>query len=252
MKHVLSPANLDVLAQYAWARVLLAFDFDGTLAPIVPRRDDARMRVRTRDLLAGLCARYPCAVISGRSEADVEARLNGVGVPHIIGNHGMEPGDSLARFEAEVAAIRPLLMRALAHEPGIDIEDKRFSLALHYRKSRRRMQAQACIRAAVTGLPHPVRAIPGKWVVNLVPANAPNKGDALRALRAQLGLDAAVFVGDDETDEDVFALDEPGRLLTIRVGLSHKSAAAYFVKDQREVDPLLAALVRFRPPEQAT
>ena len=67
MNRILSAANVDVLAQYAWSRVLLAFDFDGTLAPIVPDRDDARMRPRTRALLEEICRRYPCAVISGRS-----------------------------------------------------------------------------------------------------------------------------------------------------------------------------------------
>ena len=46
MKHILSPANVGVLAQLAWSRVLLAFDFDGTLAPIVADRDQAAMRAR--------------------------------------------------------------------------------------------------------------------------------------------------------------------------------------------------------------
>ena len=70
MKHILAPENADVLAQLAWSHVLLAFDFDGTLAPIVEDRDRAAMRERTRGLLVRLCALYPCAVISGRSRGD--------------------------------------------------------------------------------------------------------------------------------------------------------------------------------------
>ncbi|HKU43339.1 MAG TPA: trehalose-phosphatase, partial [Polyangiales bacterium] len=71
MKHVLSRENREVLAQLARTRVLLAFDYDGTLAPIVAQRDRAHMRARTRRLLARVCALYPCAVISGRSRLDV-------------------------------------------------------------------------------------------------------------------------------------------------------------------------------------
>jgi trehalose 6-phosphate phosphatase len=83
-------------------------------------------------------------------------------------------------------------------------------------------------------------------VVNLVPERAPHKGDALLALRAKEGADTALYVGDDITDEDVFELDQPGRLLSIRVGQSKRSAAAYFLRNQREIDVFLDRLVKFR------
>ena len=72
----------------------------------------------------------------------------------------------------------------------------------------------------------PVRLVGGKHVVNLLPAGAPHKGLALERARARLGCDTAIYVGDDETDEDVFALDQPGRLLAIRVGRKPSSSAA--------------------------
>jgi trehalose-6-phosphatase len=53
-------------------------------------------------------------------------------------------------------------------------------------------------------------------------------------------------VGDDETDEDVFALDQPGRLLTVRVGTKRASQASYYVRNQAAVDDLLAVLVSLR------
>jgi trehalose 6-phosphate phosphatase len=75
MKNLLARENAEILAQVAWSRVLLAFDFDGTLAPIVDERDAARMRGETAELFKTLCRLYPCAVITGRAKADVVDRL---------------------------------------------------------------------------------------------------------------------------------------------------------------------------------
>lgn len=53
-------------------------------------------------------------------------------------------------------------------------------------------------------------------------------------------------MGDDETDEDVFALDDPARLVTVRVGAKRRSRAAFYVPDQKSVDTLLATLLELR------
>jgi trehalose 6-phosphate phosphatase len=246
MKHLLSRENREVLAQLAWSRVLVAFDFDGTLAPIVANRHEAQMQTGTRKLFAAMCGLYPCAVISGRSQADVSTRLDPAPVKYVIGNHGLEPGASLEEFEGEITRARSLLEGSLIGIPGLDLEDKRYSLALHYRRSRNKRSTRAAILEAVAALQVPMRVIPGKLVVNVVPARAPNKGDAVVALRNTEAADTALYVGDDVTDEDVFELDQPGRLLTVRVGESRTSAAAYFLRDQREVDRLLANLVSLR------
>ena len=92
-----------------------------------------------------------------------------------------------------------------------------------------------------------MRLIRGKQVVNLLPTDAPHKGIALEGARARFACDTAIYVGDDETDEDVFALDQPGRLLTIRVGQKRKSLASYFVRNQAEIDRLLETLLRETP-----
>lgn len=246
MKRILSESNVEVLAQFAWSNVLLAFDFDGTLAPIVADRDEARMRDSTSSLFERVCRLYPSAVISGRSRDDVLARVNGVPVRYVIGNHGLEPGPHMKAFEAEIAEVRPLLERALVGHQGVDVEDKRFSLAVHYRRSRRKRDARRAIHEAVAALPHRLRSKPGKLVVNVLPERAPHKGDALVHLRAEAGADTAIYVGDDATDEDVFELDQPGRLLSIRVGNSSTSSAAYCLPGQRDVDALLRRLARLR------
>ena len=246
MKYLLAAANVDLLAQLAWSQVLLGFDFDGTLAPIVDHRDEARMRPATRRLLIRACGLYPCAVISGRSRDDVTRRLEGATPQFVVGNHGMEPGATTERFARMVAEAEDFLTAALEGSAGVEFENKRYSLSVHYRKSRRKQETRAAIEQAIARLPLRVRTIPGKSVLNVLPAAAPNKGDALVRLRTEAAADTALFVGDDLTDEDIFALDQPGRLLTIRIGASRQSSAGYFLRSQREIDDLLGWLVECR------
>ncbi|MFT3927368.1 MAG: trehalose-phosphatase [Myxococcales bacterium] len=246
MRYILSRQNREVLAQLAWSNVLLAFDFDGTLSPIVNDPEAAKMRTRTRRLFAALAQRYPCVVISGRGVADVGARLGDANVRAVVGNHGLEPAGDMQRFEQEVRAFLPRLTRALAGLEGVEIEDKRYSVAVHYRRSRSRRTARELIAEAVAVLGDAVRAVPGKCVVNVLPEGAPHKGFALRSLQRELSADVALYVGDDETDEDVFNMEEPGHLLGIRVGKSMRSRASYFLTSQREIDELLGLLVSLR------
>jgi trehalose 6-phosphate phosphatase len=247
MRHLLSRDGRELLAQLASTHVLLAFDFDGTLAPIVSDREGARMRASTARLFARVAAAYPVAVISGRARADVTARLGEAPVRHVVGNHGLEPGGDMKAFERIVARVRPALEASLGGVRGVEVEDKRYSVAIHYRHARGKREARAAIREAVEALPDRMRLVAGKLVVNLVPERAPNKGDALLALREKERADVAIYVGDDVTDEDVFVLDEPGALVSARIGRSVRSAAPYYLRDQREMDTLLEVLARARP-----
>jgi trehalose 6-phosphate phosphatase len=188
---------------------------------------------------------YPCVVISGRAHADVQARLCGAGLAEVIGNHGVEPWASTTRFIKQVAGWQAGLRRTLSSFRGVVIENKALSVAIHYRQSREKKKARLAILAAVRGLKN-VRVIGGKQVVNVLPVGAPHKGIALERARAAHRCDTAIFVGDDETDEDVFTLDQPGQLITIRVGSSRKSAATYCLRNQHQIDDLLRELVRAR------
>jgi trehalose 6-phosphate phosphatase len=248
MKHLISPRNLAVVERFAWSRVLLAFDFDGTLAPIVVNPDAAQMRARTRLLLVRAASLYPTVVISGRTRADTAGRLTGVPLREVIGNHGAERGPEDGRVRPGVRRWRTQLQEQLGGLPGVMIEDKGLSLSIHYRQSRQKKRARAAILAAATSLGsrEPVRLVGGKQVVNLLPEGAPHKGIALERARARLGCDTALYVGDDETDEDVFALDQPGRLLGVRVGARATSHAAFYLRGQREIDQLLRVLIQAR------
>jgi trehalose 6-phosphate phosphatase len=91
-----------------------------------------------------------------------------------------------------------------------------------------------------------VRVFGGKQVVNLVPVSAPHKGDALAAERARTGCKWVLFVGDDENDEDAFAL--AGHIVPIRIGRKQRSHARYYLRTQSEVDDLIALLVKLHQP----
>jgi trehalose 6-phosphate phosphatase len=251
-RDLLLPSHLPRLRRFAAGRVLLAFDFDGTLAPIVDDRADARARPATLALLAELVRRYPVAVISGRTVADVRERLGGVAVAAIVGNHGIEPSAAMPDAARDVAAWTPLLRAALAAEPGVVVEDKRFSLAVHYRGATDRARSRAAIHAAAALLPSSPRVADGHSVVSLVPAYAPTKGDALRALQGSLGADATLFVGDDVTDEDAFAAQDGVESLGVRVGRLAGSAAPYFIRSQSEIELLLERLIASRPAPAAS
>jgi trehalose 6-phosphate phosphatase len=246
VKRLLSPPGRGVLSRIAAARTLVAFDFDGTLAPIVVNRDRALMRQQTRLLFTRLCELYPCAVVSGRARDDVAGRVAGAGVKYVVGNHGLEPGPSLESFAKDMVVVRAELQQALAQQPGIEVENKRYTLAVHYRKSRDKTAARRAIAAAVAAISIPARSIPGKQLVNLLPSAAPGKGAALLALRDRAAADVALYVGDDVTDEEVFRLGDPVRLVTARIGASKRSHAMYYLRDQLEVDQLMRQLVELR------
>lgn len=245
MRHILSRSNRKILQQFAWSNVLLAFDYDGTLSPIVKSPELAKMRRKTFRLLTGLVKLYPSILISGRAQSDAKKMVEGIGFCEIVGNHGLEPWNTTDRLRAEVRRWQPLLEELLSGLQGVKIEDKTFSLAVHYRQSREKKKVRDTVAKASQMLGK-MRLVGGKQVINLLPIGAPHKGIALIKERNRLGCDTALYVGDDQTDEDVFSLDQPGQLLSIRVGKKQSSSASFYLKNQPEIDILLQILIHFR------
>ncbi len=231
MHWALSRSSREDLRSLLEADVLLAFDFDGTLAPIVDDPERARMGGGTRRLLRRLAENRPCLVVSGRSPADLRRRLAGTGIRRIGGNHGAELWDHAPKARRQVSLWAAALAKTLP--PGPRVENNQFSLTVHYRRFPR---ARPSVLKAVRLL-RGVRVINGKEMVSLGPAKAPNKGTAVRMELARLGFRRALYVGDDETDEDVFALGD--RILAVRVGWKAGSRARYFLRSQGEIDELL-------------
>jgi trehalose 6-phosphate phosphatase len=226
--------------------VLLAFDFDGTLAPIVADPASARLRPRTRRLLAEVAQKYPCVVISGRNRADVARRLAGIRLRRVFGNHGIEPSPAFPAARRAVRRWQACLMPRLEGVAGIVFDNKGASLAIHYRKSRNRPAALKAILAATADLTE-ARVLQGLLAVDLLPKGAPNKATALQSELRRLGCKTALYLGDDQTDEDVFALGRRLPVLAVRVGRKPRSLAPYYLPSQADVDALLAVLLDAGP-----
>ena len=194
-------------------------DFDGTLSEIVARPELARLVDSAREALVAVAEQYRLvAILTGRRSEEV-ARL--VDVPHLryVGLYGME--DEAPEL---VTAIVPLVESAAAEVPEAWVEDKRVSIAVHYRQASdlsaaRRALAVALQRVATEG---GLELIEGKMVMELIQRGRPMKGDAVERLAGQHELDAVLFAGDDRADVDAFAaLDrlEPGGVMTVRVAV---------------------------------
>lgn len=247
MQHLFSDEGHTMLAITLRNKPLLAFDFDGTLAPIVAKPDDARIPGVVAARLKAVAAVLPVAIITGRAIGDVRTRL-GFQPHYVVGNHGGEddadPFGSQERTEALNALRVQLQERGNALLAcGIMIEDKRQSIALHYRQSQVRKQARALIEAVLAPYGRSLHIFPGKMVVNVTALNAPNKGDAMLRLVARSGAPCALFAGDDANDEPVFAIAPPD-WVTVRVGhATPPSLARFYVDGHEEVALMLERIV---------
>jgi trehalose 6-phosphate phosphatase len=254
MRHLFSPEGDADLAWVVAREPLLAFDFDGTLAPIVARPSQARVPTTTLRRLHRLTQQLPLAVISGRTVADLRGRL-GFEPAHVVGNHGAEDPQHGQRPEWQTVldGVRERLRLAAAElqRVGVGVEDKGASLALHYRLAPDRAAATALIDRLLDPIEPGLHVFGGKMVVNVVAEAADDKAAALRRLAQRAGARAVLYLGDDVNDESVFAAREP-TWLTVRVGADHpESAARYFISGPREVPLLLDRILHLTdaPPE---
>lgn len=240
---MLTRRNRAHLAQAVAADGLLAFDFDGTLAPIVTSPAAATMRSTTRLLLAAISELRKVVIITGRSVADVTPRLHGVRTAAIVGNHGIEPSVEMAAAQREVARWRPILDAAIGHLAGVYLEDKGLTVAVHYRHAPSIADVRAAVQGVCRELGDTVRVVEGIEVMNLIPAGAPNKGDALHRVQALLSARAVLYVGDEETDEDAFAALDQARAVGVRIGRAPQSRAPFYLPSQDDMDTMLQYLL---------
>ncbi|CAN5157356.1 hypothetical protein BH20ACT5_BH20ACT5_00890 [soil metagenome] len=232
-------------------RLLVACDYDGTLAPLVSDPAGAYPVPQAIDALGGL-ARLPdtfVALISGRALTDLAA-LSGLVEPvHLVGSHGAEW--STGSVEGMDARRRELLegltaaLTAIAGRfDGVAVETKPASAVLHVRNAARPDAAAALAELGDGPLTWPgLHVTRGKEVVEIavVPTD---KGAALATLRSSLAVDAVLFVGDDVTDEDAFArLSDPD--VGVKVGVG-ETRAAYRIAAPADVAQLLADLLALR------
>jgi trehalose 6-phosphate phosphatase len=232
-------------------RLLVALDFDGVLAPIVPVPSDARPLpegvVAIEELVA--LPGTTVALLSGRGRADLAA-VSGFGSPvRLIGSHGSEfddDGSALlddeqrARLDRLAAELRELV----DGQPGVTLETKPAGVAVHVRNAApevgtRVLDAVRAGPAAWDG----IETTPGKAVLDLSVARM-NKGAALDLLREREAADAVLFAGDDVTDETAFARLRPGDV-GVKVGPGD-TVAQHRVDAPQDIPALLRLLVETR------
>lgn len=223
--------------------LLVACDYDGTLAPIVedpavahPDQDALRALAH----LAGLPNTH-VAVISGRARAELERLLGPLQGARLIGGHGAEWGDGEPSTRAIEVATR--LHHVADQFPGALVESKPSGAAFHYRQVDDGAAERAAEAAEEAAGELAIRVVHGKRVVEFSTSDA-DKGQALRRLRRELAPDVTVFIGDDVTDEDAFAVLGPTDI-GVKVG-DGDSAARWRVPDQASVAALLSDLAAAR------
>src|SRR6478752_7112636 len=235
----------------ATEHLLVAMDFDGTMAPIVGRAQDARPLPRSATAFAGLAVlpRTTTALISGRALASLREVASPPVDTLLIGSHGAEawlgPGSTELALEEDqkalLAEVRALLAGIVAEAPGTSLEDKPAGVVLHTRQA----DDDVAVDAARASLQDHkgVFLKEGKRVLETSVVNA-SKGEGVAFLRQATGATAVLFAGDDVTDEDAFGRLEPGDV-GVKVGLDF-TQAQYRVEAPVHIAELLEALLQER------
>ncbi len=228
-------------------RLLVASDFDGTLAPIVNDPASARALPRAADALVALAdlPRTSVVLVSGRALATLRELSAMPSTVHLVGSHGAEfdtgfanPIDTelLQRITTELTAIA-------SGRPGVTVEPKPASVALHVRNANADDGAAALAAARTASESWAAEVTSGKAVLEFAVITT-DKGEAVDALRVQTGATAVVFFGDDVTDEKAFR-----RMLDADVGVKvgpGDTLARYRIDDPEDVATALNYLVEAR------
>ncbi|MGH7903878.1 MAG: trehalose-phosphatase [Candidatus Dormibacteraceae bacterium] len=202
--------------------LLLASDFDGTLAEIVPRPEDATGRPESLRALAELVPLLrKVAVVSGRSRAALAAALPVPGLT-LIGDYGLEAPDAaereaLSRFNSAAAGI-------VAGLAGARLESKPGSSSIHFRRApelRMPLLEAVAPLAASLGL----RSGEGRMVIEVRPFRA-GKGATVGRLVEELDPGAVIFAGDDEGDGDAFEYVGGLRIPHLTLGIASPESPA--------------------------
>jgi trehalose-phosphatase len=238
------PRNL-LVDLTAYKRLLLCVDYDGTIAPITVTPDDAKPLEGATRAIRALSA-HPedvvLAIVSGR-EARTTRRMLGIShALYFIGLHGIEILDEDDHRELLVQVkhclpamhtVRDWLKKEAREADGFIIEDKEFSIALHYRNAKPELARDIC-RQLDYFVAHMIRGLRishGDMVEEVIPSNAGGKGFALDHLLARLKDKSLmpIFFGSDPSDEEAFFAVRRAGGATILVGPDRDTHAEYFV-----------------------
>lgn len=230
-------------------KLVVGLDFDGTLCPIVERPEAAVMSGPMRQTLERLVQRCPIIVLSGRALDDVRTRL-GVEQAWCAGCHGLEIAGpergyvhpAAAHCEPLIAVIADELEASLADVPGVIVERKRYTVAVHFRMvpDDQVERVERSVTVARPGL----ACRRGSKVYELVPDAAWDKGRAMEWMIDALGESDVfpLFIGDDRTDEDAFVAIRDRGLAIVVSTEARVTTATMRLSGPDEVHALLSSL----------
>jgi trehalose 6-phosphate phosphatase len=237
-------------------------DIDGTLAPIVPHPEDARISARARDAILQLIGEgVRVAFVTGRALEKARAIVDIPGA-YIAANHGLNvAADGHVHTPDEVRPYVEWAQQVVRdasdlHIPGVVVEDKGPVVAFHYRMADSEEEARAAIQAVVAASEAAAhfRLQEGRKVIELRPPLAIDKGTAVETLAGQMGAQSVLTIGDDATDLDMFrgvrnlqAVGVPGASVAVwsnEVQPVVLENTDYFVRGVEGVEWLLEELVK--------
>jgi trehalose 6-phosphate phosphatase len=238
----------------------ILLDYDGTLTRIRRRPTQATLSGEVRETLRAVARvnGVRVAIISGRALADLRRR---VGIPGLdmAGNHGLEILRAGRRWTHPGADARELVLRRIRRKvrlslrsmPRVLVEDKRLAFTVHFRGlgAAQSREVRDRVGTVVREFGDYAEMVRGKKVVEIRPAVAWTKGDAVREIAGSGRHGLVIVLGDDRTDEDAFR-----EVLTsgigIRVGRRRKTYARYHVLGVAAVRRFLKAVIDARSPMQ--
>lgn len=257
-------SNLEKIKKAVRGKFIYLFlDYDGTLAPIAETPGRAVMPKETNDLLRQLSKMANCkiAIVSGRALKDISSRVDLKNIVY-VGNHGFEiKGPKIDfksslpyRYRKMLEKIKDKLEKNLSSIRGVFIEDKGFSLSVHYRLADKKdislIKTEFYASILIYEVRNDVLVKAGKMVLEIRPPIVWDKGKVVLWLlarrkfvfRAKKIKMLPIYIGDDVTDEDAFrSLKDRG--MTIFVGKPKKTKAQFYLKDTFEVAEFLKSVL---------
>jgi trehalose 6-phosphate phosphatase len=231
----------------AKSTIALFLDFDGTLVPIQARPEDVWLDDATRRTLSRLVRspRFRLWIVSGRRRADVRARVRVPGIRY-LGLHGWEgraAGAITEEAREAVACAKSWLACLLLSVPGVWLEDKGLTLAIHYQSVAEDgvRKARKFVEGVLAPFDDTLQLIRGKKVWELAPRELGDKGVAVASELSAAGSRAVpIFIGDDLMDEPAFCALSCG--VTVRVGRPCRTHARYRLSSVEQVHQFLERL----------
>jgi trehalose-phosphatase len=232
--------------------IALFLDFDGTLVDFCSRPEQVKLSARTQAALRKLASHRSVRVtiVSGRRHASL---LQFIKTPRVSlhGLYGWENAKGLSlsvKSAGKISKARAILAGLPDRAPGIFIEEKGASLAVHFRDASAQAERHACVelRKLIARMRPHLRIIRAGNVWEVAPGHVQGKGPAVRKLLRELGTAfLPIYVGDDLTDEPAFKVLRQG--ITVLVGSRRPTNAHFWLRSPAHVSVFLERLERLLP-----